>query len=167
MNAPIRIVGLTVMLAIILGAILFYARPDTEYPQDISADKRQNILSVDKTIHDFGAISMKDGKVRTVFKIKNTEPVAVALRKMYTSCMCTEATLIIKDAREGPFGMPGHGIAPAFNRELKPDEEAGIEVEFDPNAHGPAGVGQIERLVILEGPDGELVAVTIKANVTP
>jgi hypothetical protein len=63
--------------------------------------------------------------------------------------------------------MPGHGSIPTFDQRLEPNQEASIEVEYDPNAHGPSGVGRIERSVIIEGRDGKLVTLNIIANVTP
>ncbi len=63
--------------------------------------------------------------------------------------------------------MPGHGSIPTFEQKLEPNQEAEIEVEYDPNAHGPSGVGRIERSVIVDGRDGKLATYNIIANVTP
>ncbi|HEY4490133.1 MAG TPA: DUF1573 domain-containing protein [Candidatus Paceibacterota bacterium] len=151
-----------------LGFMFFYARPagdniDTKNYSEASV----NVLTSDKTLHDFGTISMKDGNVKTIFKIKNPTEEILTLNKLYTSCMCTSATLIVGNKTQGPFGMPGHSAITTFNQTLKPNEEAQVEVVFDPNAHGPAGVGVIERTVILEGKVGKLMAVNIKVNVIP
>ena len=155
------------ILIIALGALLLYARPDGQNSAGVSIRQEQGTLSADRAVHDFGTISMKNGNVKTVFNIKNTQAAAVSLNKMYTSCMCTEATLKIGGTSEGPFGMPGHGMIRTFDHILQPNEEAEIEVEFNPNAHGPAGVGRIERTVIVEGSGRELLTVAIKANVVP
>lgn len=81
--------------------------------------------------------------------------------------MCTNVFLLIDGEREGPFGMPGHGILRSVGRVLQPGAESTLEVQFDPNAHGPAGVGLIQRTVAIEGSGRELAAFSIKANVTP
>jgi len=52
------------------------------------------------------------------------------------------------------------------NDTIKAGETREIEVVFDPNAHGPAGVGLIERVVRLEYGEKTL-ELNIKAVVTP
>ena len=81
--------------------------------------------------------------------------------------MCTEATLILGGKSYGPYGMPGHGFVPRADQTLAPNEEAEILVEFDPAAHGPAGVGYIERAVIIEDDSGPIADFMIKTTVTP
>jgi len=81
--------------------------------------------------------------------------------------MCTSAFLIRGDKKIGPFGMPGHGFAPSLNQNLAPNEEAALEVIFDPAAHGPAGVGQVERSVYVENNLDQPIEVGFKAFVTP
>ncbi|KKT83316.1 MAG: hypothetical protein UW81_C0021G0020, partial [Candidatus Giovannonibacteria bacterium GW2011_GWC2_44_9] len=41
------------------------------------------------------------------------------------------------------------------------------EVVFDPAAHGPAGVGRIERAVYLENSASEALQLKFSATVTP
>ena len=81
--------------------------------------------------------------------------------------MCTTASYKKGEEKRGPFGMPGHGIVPPLGVELGSNEEAEVEVVFDPAAHGPAGVGMIERVVTFETESGKVVNLGIKANVTP
>lgn len=125
-------------------------------------------LVSDKMLYDFGTISMADGVVRQDFRIKNISSAPIMIEKMYTSCMCTIAEFMMGDRRMGPFGMPGHGVPVPFLRQtIGPGEEAIIAVNFDPAAHGPAGVGRIERLVYLENGGQPLLTLAIRANVTP
>ena len=81
--------------------------------------------------------------------------------------MCTKATLKIGDKKFGPFGMPSHVAIPTIRAILSPQETAEVEAVFDPNAHGPAGVGKIERVVTLENNAGEPVVFEFSAMVTP
>ena len=81
--------------------------------------------------------------------------------------MCTEATLKIGSRAAGPFGMPGHGFAQRISETIRPNEEAAVEVVFDPAAHGPAGVGRIERAVYLENSASEALQLKFSATVTP
>jgi hypothetical protein len=63
--------------------------------------------------------------------------------------------------------MQGHGFVPGFTLTLGPQQEGDIEVVYDPNAHGPSGVGTIERSIIVEGKGNTLATLNIKATVTP
>lgn len=104
--------------------------------------------------HDFGTISMAQGKVKNEYKIKNTSASDIALKKIYTSCMCTQAILALDGRKVGPFGMAGHGIIPSINEKILAGAEFSVETVFDPAAHGPAGVGPIQRVVYLETSQG-------------
>jgi hypothetical protein len=156
------------MGVVALGALLLYAQPRDNQPSIRDTDAPKGAISVvEASNYDFGAISMRDGKVSTIFKIKNTEGEPIKMSKLYTSCMCTEATLKMAGKTKGPFGMLGHGFIPSFNEILEPEGVAEIEVVFDPAAHGPAGIGKIQRTVTLENNGGRPIELLITANVTP
>ena len=54
--------------------------------------------------------------------------------------------LIADKTKKGPFGMPGHGGLTTFaNQEIGAGEEAIVEVEVDPAAHGPQGTGPAKK----------------------
>lgn len=158
-------IGIVVMA---LATVLVFVRP--QGPQGAAAPANgapANGVSADRLLHDFGTISMKNGIATTLFTINNLSGQPVSMERLYTSCMCTKAYLLIDGEREGPFGMPGHGIVPRVDRVLQPGAQAQIEVQYDPNAHGPAGVGRIQRTVTIESSGRELVTFSIKALVTP
>ncbi len=121
----------------------------------------------DETFFDFGKISMARGDVERVFRLKNTSPFPVTVKKMYTSCMCTTAYLSYEDFKFGPVGMPGHSAVPTINKEIQSGETFDVRVVFDPAAHGPAGVGRIERVVTIEEENGNITQVGFVAVVTP
>ncbi|OGI57482.1 hypothetical protein A3B85_00590 [Candidatus Nomurabacteria bacterium RIFCSPHIGHO2_02_FULL_37_13] len=129
----------------------------------------ENQLVASETFYDFGVISMKNGNVSKMFKVSNLGDKDINLQSVSTSCMCTVAYVIKQDGnKKGPFGMPGHGGAvPKTNELIKSGESRDIEVVYDPNAHGPAGVGMIDRFVYLEDANGKKLQLEIKANVTP
>ena len=81
--------------------------------------------------------------------------------------MCTNAYVVHGDSRQGPFGMPGMGYVPKANLLIKAGETKNIDVVYDPAAHGPAGVGFIDRFVYLGEADGGTLQLEIKAIVTP
>ena len=124
------------------------------------------VTSVDGHSYDFGSISMARGKVTTEFLITSPTSSPLKITKVYTSCMCTEATLSVGGRKFGPFGMPGHGIVPSVDTEIPAGQSAQLLVTFDPAAHGPAGVGKIERAVRVET-NGEPLEYQISAFVTP
>jgi hypothetical protein len=133
-------------------------------------------LTAEETVYDFGKISMKDGNVTKVFKVSNTGSEDVNLTNISTSCMCTAAYLLRADGSKiGPFGMPGHGgntDMPGHGggkagEIITAGESREIEVVYDPNAHGPAGIGTIDRFVYLQDENGAKLELEIKAQVTP
>ncbi|MEK7651823.1 MAG: DUF1573 domain-containing protein [Patescibacteria group bacterium] len=162
------IIGVTVGI-VGLGLLLLYAEPKAgeNTKTDISHSEQTSKLKSDLYAYDFGTISMKNGKVTKSFKISNTENTPVMVKKVYTSCMCTDALLRIGSQSFGPYGMLSHGFAPEVNQAIQPNQEATIDVTFDPNAHGPSGIGVIERVVSVEQADGSKLTLNIKANVTP
>ncbi len=169
MNKKFAIAAAIVVLGI--GGMIFAAMPDNKpaepRPAATSATPPGTGLSASQPSFDFGTISMSAGTVTHQYRIVNggSEPIVVG--KLYTSCMCTEAKLIVGIRQYGPYGMPGHSPIPAINQTIAPGERAIIETVFDPAAHGPAGVGPIERVVTLENSAGRPLELFFAANVTP
>jgi hypothetical protein len=117
--------------------------------------------------YNFGSVSMSAGNVAHRYTISNLGQAPVTITKLFTSCMCTTATLVTPSGRRGPFGMPGHAPIPSIREQLKPGEMAQVEVVFDPNAHGPAGVGRIDRTITLENDAGRPFELAFTAMVRP
>ena len=153
--------------AVVFAGIVWIARPDGKDAGATILQGSNGVLNVEEQSFDFGTISMAVGKVTHRFAVKNTGVEPVNISKMYTSCMCTVAVLQKGDKKFGPYGMPGHGFIPKMNATIDPGEEVFVDVTFDPAAHGPAGVGVIQRAVILENNAGDNVELQISANVKP
>ena len=151
----------------ILAGLIWVAQPNIQSAETVALSSNGELIVEDSSNHDFGTISMRNGDVKHQFKIKNASSEAVAINKMYTSCMCTTATLLIRAEEFGPYGMPGHGAIPKINQVVNPGEAVIVEVVFDPKAHGPAGVGRIERAVTLENNTGTPLELRFLAMVTP
>lgn len=117
--------------------------------------------------YDFGTISMARGKVTYRYPIRNVGTDPLEVRKLYTSCMCTTAALVKNGKVSEAYGMPGHTAIPSINIPIAPQEQAYVEVVFDPAAHGPAGVGPIERVVTVENSAGQPLELAFSAVVTP
>lgn len=160
------IIGIVIAI-VVLGGIVWIARPGSQTSNTASLSSSSNgTLEAEETSFDFGTISMAAGKVKHSFKIKNASNDSVVIGKMYTSCMCTTAVLTMNGKRFGPYGMPGHGFIPKIN-ETMDTEEATVEIVFDPAAHGPAGVGRIQRTITIENNTGQPLELGFTALVTP
>ncbi|OHA14019.1 MAG: hypothetical protein A3G49_06170 [Candidatus Sungbacteria bacterium RIFCSPLOWO2_12_FULL_41_11] len=165
-NTNIIIIG--VISVLVLAGLIWFARPSPSNNNNLAnvSSGPPASLGAEESDFDFGQVSMASGKVSHLFKIKNTGGQDLAINKMYTSCMCTIATLISGGKKFGPFGMAGHGFIPKINASVVSGSEADVEVVFDPAAHGPAGVGLIQRVIYLETSAGEK-QFGIKAVVIP
>ena len=132
------------------------------------SNTQKSVLVAPSVFHDFGTISMKNGNVTKEFTVTNPTGQAVVLETVLTSCMCTTAFLVQADgSTKGPFSMPGMGYVPPANETIPSGESRIVRVIYDPNAHGPAGVGRIDRFVTLNDASGGTLVYEIKANVTP
>ena len=128
----------------------------------------KSVLSASEEIYDFGEISMKDGDVTKDFIAANPGSEDVFITTLATSCMCTKAFIIEQGGTtKGPFGMPGMSFVPPVNSTIKAGENFTIRAVYDPNAHGPAGVGRINRFITLTDKSGGQLQFEIKALVTP
>lgn len=160
------IAGVFIGTVLIIGGLLWAGQPgDSQGDQAAQA----SVLVSQEEIFDFGSISMANGKVNHEFSITNGSDQEVTIKKIYTSCMCTEANFRLGDTTYGLFGMPGHGSSAqtAANISLGAGQSAILDVIYDPNAHGPAGVGPVDRFVYVEDKEGGQLTVEIKAVVTP
>ena len=117
--------------------------------------------------YDFGTVSMAKGEVSHEFKIKNNSAEPITVTKVYTSCMCTKASIVAASGKAGPFGMAGHGYIPSINVVVAPGEEAAIIAIFDPAAHGPAGVGPVAREITVEEKGVAPLTLGFRATVAP
>lgn len=167
---------ITIIVAIlVLGSLVWIARPAGFSDNTASSlgsnthlsDEDRELTVEEAGNYDFGTISMAAGEVKHQFKIKNMSGEPVMIDKIYTSCMCTTAELTVRGEQFGPYGMPGHGVIPKINQIINPSEEAIVEVVFDPAAHGPAGVGRIQRTVTIENDGGQPIELQFAAIVTP
>lgn len=160
---------ITIAISVALfGGILWLATGPSQKAEVTSAAAAVSArLFASESSFDFGTVSMAQGIVKKRVTITNEGPDSVVIGKLSTSCMCTTATLIKGEDRFGPFGMPGHGYIPKLNQTIGPKEEAAVEIAFDPAAHGPAGVGRVDRSVYLENNAGKPLEIQFTATVTP
>lgn len=133
-----------------------------------SASTSKSVLTAPEMFYDFGTISMKNGNVSKEFIVTNPTNSDIIVRTILTSCMCTSAFIVKPNgSMKGPFKMPGMGYVPPADETIKAGESQTIRVVYDPNAHGPAGVGRIDRFVTLTDEAGGTLQLEIQALVTP
>lgn len=159
------ITGAIVVLGLI--GLMLWGRnsPTTRVSQGLETGSS---LAASEKIYDFGTISMKNGLVNHIFKVTNSSDKDIYVEKVSTSCMCTSAFIVgLDESIKGPFSMPGMGYVPPANETVKVGESRDIKVVYDPNAHGPSGVGRIDRFIALTDSFGGTLQLEIKANVTP
>src|SRR3989344_2512439 len=95
------------ILIVLVGLLIFIglgwlARP-TSTDQKADLGEVADIgITVDNKDHDFGTISMAEGVVTHRFKVSNPTGQPVEFTKLYTSCMCTSATLETPEEHYGP-----------------------------------------------------------------
>ena len=159
-------------VAVLAGLMLWGKSNQASVPppraiQAQAGNSSASSLSATEKFYDFGTISMAKGNVSRVFRIENKTDKDINLESLTTSCMCTNAYIVKDASRRGPFGMPGHFAVPKANEIIRSGETRDIEVVYDPAAHGPAGVGPIDRFVYLVDSDGNTLQLEIKALVTP
>ena len=87
--------------------------------------------------YNFGPVSMASGNVIHRYTVSNLGSAPVTITKLFTSCMCTTATLVTSAGKRRPFGMPGHAPIPTIRERPAPGEMATVEIVFDPTAHAP------------------------------
>jgi hypothetical protein len=123
--------------------------------QDIKGNAGQVLsdmqgISVDPQVYDLSDVPINGGIVTKEYEVANTTREVLKLKKIATSCMCTEARVIADSGETKFFGME-HATDknPPVNLEIAPGETVKVIVNFDPAAHGPQGVGPFERSVWL------------------
>ena len=165
---------------LVIGGLVIAAKPEpgSKQPATVASSSTGSAsstgtagstggLTTPRTKFSFGPISMARGKVTHRYPIRNAGTEPISIRKIYTSCMCTTAALVKGGKTSEAYGMPGHTPIPTINVPMNPKEEAFIEVIFDPAAHGPAGVGPIERVVTIENSAGPPLELAFAALVSP
>ncbi|MCL4384639.1 DUF1573 domain-containing protein [Patescibacteria group bacterium] len=98
----------------------------------------------------FGNVPRLGGVVVKEYTFKNSTNQPMKLGRLTTSCMCTKAKVVIGNQESDLYGMESAGaLNPPLGWTLNPGESGKVVVDFDPNAHGPQGVGPFRRVIQL------------------
>ena len=140
-----------IIIIIAVGAIALIALLSLTPEKNTSMTSNASLIA-QNSFYDFGSIVMKDGLVETTYQLTNTGDEPVIIGKVYTSCMCTTASIIESDGSEkGVFGMPGHReIRVNAESSVAPRDSITVKAIYDPAAHGPSGIGLAQRSIYLE-----------------
>jgi hypothetical protein len=146
-----KFVGLIIggTLLIIAGGAIAAARLKASPEIILSAEAQ---AAVEETSFDWGQVPINGGDVVKTFAITNEGKQPLKLYNIQTSCICTTAQLILGQKKSARFGM--HQPSSAVF-EVEPGQTANLEVVFDPDFHGPGGLGPISRQVSVETNDQE------------
>lgn len=154
------------IILIILG-LIWFGNLSVKTPASVNGSYN-GALTAKESSYDFGTISMARGKVSKEFILENKSNGSVRIGQVFTSCMCTSVELRAGDKFAGPFGMRGHGFSPDANLIVAPKDKLIVKAIFGPAAHGPAGIGPIERqITIFTSASKDPIILRFKAVVTP
>ncbi len=107
-------------------------------------------LQVNPEVHELGNVPIDGGIVTKEYEVKNTTDQTIKLKRVATSCMCTQAKVSVGGKETKLYSMEHPGDRnPPVNLEIPPGEIAKVIVHFDPAAHGPQGTGPFDRVVSL------------------
>lgn len=142
-------IGIMILTLLILTGATFFLSQGSSSAAKIEVS--QNVkIEVPERKFNWGEIKMSKGNAIKTFALKNSGTDVLKLTNIKTSCHCTKAQVGIDGAGSPLFGM---NDVSSWVGEVLPGKEAQLKVIFDPNFHGPTGVGPIERLVSVETND--------------
>ncbi len=145
------LIGFIVVTFLILGGGVFILSKTSIVGQVNGVSANAKFLAPEKSF-DWGQIALSGPDATKTFIIKNTGTDTLKLTNIKTSCACTKAQMVI-DGKSSPFF--GMHTPSSWVGEVLPGKEASLTVIFDPDFHGPSGIGAIERLISLETNDAE------------
>jgi hypothetical protein len=143
------LLGILLGTFVLLGGLVFLSSRNSS-GQEPQVTAEVSGIEVNPASYSLGDVPINGGIVTKDYEIKNTSGKTIKLKKISTSCMCTKAKVKIGDKESQFFGMEGMGDAnPPINWEIAEGQTAIVTADFDPAAHGPAGLGPIDRSVFL------------------
>ena len=165
----IKTIALSLILfTAVVGALVWFGNRGNEPETAAVGGLFGGALTAEETAYDFGSAPIGGGFIGHKYLLENKSDKAVKIGAVSTSCMCTTAQVTVEGKTYGPFGMPGHGGGSSkANVIVSPGEKITVKATFDPAAHGPAGIGAVERAIFVDTGAAEPLVLTFKVNVTP
>jgi hypothetical protein len=136
------------------GFVYWQTRPTTAETVAVLGDIVG--VTIDPESIDLGQVNINGGLIIKEYEIINSSDDPITLKKIVTSCMCTKAAVAVGEAKSRFFSMEMRGDKNALiSIPIPAREKAIMTIQFDPAAHGPAGVGKFDRTVWLTFADPE------------
>lgn len=144
-----KILGVIAIVTILLfGGFIAFASTNKSTQPNVLGES--SLIESSPEFYDLGQVPLNGGIVTKEYEIRNTHTNEVILKKIATSCMCTQARVIKSGEETEFFGMEHAGDKnKVIAFKLNSGESAKVEVKFDPAAHGPEGVGPFDREIWL------------------
>lgn len=145
------VIGIIVFVLVVFGfAIVFAGKGSSKAVVEKTIGAK---IEIDHASKDLGNINYNGGLVTQSFPVKNVGTKDLEIANMATSCMCTNAYFKDENGKSEEFGMKGMTNPSDWKGIIKPGETAEVVAVFDPQYHGPQGVGPISRTVSMETND--------------
>ncbi|HZJ18694.1 MAG TPA: DUF1573 domain-containing protein [Patescibacteria group bacterium] len=159
------IIGIIIFIVLIVGsAIIFAGNSSSKAVVEKTLGAK---IQIDHSSKSLGDIIYDKGIVAHSFPLKNIGTKNLEVANLSTSCMCTKVYIKTSSEKSDEFGMKGMSSPSDWKGIIKPGESAEIVAEFDPQYHGPQGVGPISRSVSMEtnDPDHPYVEFSFEGDV--
>ena len=144
----IGVVGFSVF--ILAGGIYLFAKTPSRANLEKEAGAK---IGIDHREFSFGTVRLSSGIVVHRYPIKNIGTKDLKIANLASSCACTKVYFKSSTQESPRASMKGMTRITDWVGILKPGESAEIIMEFDPNFHGPTGVGKITRSLSFETND--------------
>lgn len=156
------IIGYLIGLMVVIGLIIWLGARGTTTSSFSASDPNRPVATATDPTFDFGDMTNKDIRTK-VFTIRNTGKSDLSLTRVSTSCDCTYAYITANGAKSEKFTM--HGTS-NWSANVKPNEEAQVEVVYEP-AIMPVH-GSVTRMVtvVTNDPATPEVMFNVSANLT-
>ena len=149
MNKKLMLI-LLATLFLIGGGVYLITKGQNTIPDSALPKIDPEEVQVSPETYDIGKVLMKNGFVVREYEIKNNSKNILRIKNIVTSCMCTRAQVVFGDKRSRFYAMEMSGAKnPNIDFDIPAESTAKLVVRFDPAAHGPAGVGPVDRNVWL------------------
>jgi hypothetical protein len=159
------VIGIIVFILLIFGlAIVFAGKGSSKAVVEKTVGAK---IKIDHLSKEMGDISYDNGLISHSFPVKNVGTKNLEIANMATSCMCTNVYIKTNEGKSEQFGMKGMSNPSDWKGIIEPGKTAEVIAVFDPQYHGPQGVGPVSRTVSMEtnDPDHPYVEFSFEGNV--
>ena len=159
------IIGILLFSFVFIGGAYFVIssgeKPQVPITSYTIQDKNKPIVEALETSYDMGIIKVSDTKEKN-FTIKNIGTKPLLLSEISSSCGCTSAQIIYKDASSKTFSMHSQSD---YVAQIDPQTSATIRVVYMPFTMPVYGIVERQVFMSTNDPNKPKLEFNIKANV--